>query len=134
SIAHNDNATTYENIPVSFTVAQLLANDIDPTGAGLNVTSAGNPTNGALAFDANTQTYTFTPDQDYIGPASFDYTVTDSNGATATATVNIRVGDYNLLPEPSSDSVSVLEDNTIILSIADLLANDFDADGHTLTI
>ncbi len=43
----------------------------------VNLVNTLNPTNGSLQ-ENNDETFTFTPDQDYLGPASVDYIVSDS--------------------------------------------------------
>ena len=50
----------------------------------------GGAVNGTVAYNATTQTVTFTPATGYVGAASFTYTITDGNG-TASATVSLTV-------------------------------------------
>ncbi|XZG68752.1 retention module-containing protein [Chitinibacteraceae bacterium HSL-7] len=87
--AANDALTTPEDTPLNIAPATLLANDVDIDGDTLTIIAVDNPTHGTVQL-VNGQII-FTPDPDYNGPASFTYTITDGNGATDTATVNINV-------------------------------------------
>ena len=80
--ANPDTATTAEDTPVTIPV---LANDTDPTGQPLTVTTATAP-NGTVTVNPN-GTLTYTPNADYNGPDTITYTVTDPDGNTSTSTV-----------------------------------------------
>jgi gliding motility-associated-like protein len=102
-VANNDTATTSEDTPVS---GNVLTNDTDVDGNPLTVTqftipgvpgtfSAGQtatiPGVGTLVINAN-GTYTFTPAPNYNGTVPpVTYTVSDGQGGTATATLQITV-------------------------------------------
>jgi Ca2+-binding RTX toxin-like protein/uncharacterized protein YegL len=75
---------------------------------------------------------TFTPDADYNGPASFTYTITDADGDSSTATVNLTVTSVNDSPVVTTDSFSV--DEGTVSFLGNVLTNDTDADGDTLTV
>jgi outer membrane protein OmpA-like peptidoglycan-associated protein len=71
----------------------VLVNDSDPDPGDLPViTSVTQPAHGMATFDAlnGTVTYTFTSSL-FFPTDSFTYTIADSGGLTATATVNITV-------------------------------------------
>ena len=57
--------------------------------APLAVTDHTDPAHGTVTCDADSCTYT--PDEGYSGPDSFDYTVTDLDGDSASATVAVTV-------------------------------------------
>ncbi len=59
------------------------------------------------------------------------YEISDGNGGVATATVNITVNPVNDAPVAVDDSATVNEDSTVLI---DVLANDSDIDGDTLSI
>ncbi len=69
---------------------QLLANDWDIDGDSLQIPTIQNVIGGTLSLvtDANGKItgIEFTPDKNYNGVMSFDYTVADSKGASATIT------------------------------------------------
>lgn len=72
----------------------VLANDSDPEGDALSVTSVGNAAHGTVTLGAN-GLVTYTPVATYSGNDTFNYTITDSNGATDVATVSLIVGIAN---------------------------------------
>ncbi len=58
-------------------------------------------TSGTVSLDLDGVTLTFTPAPDFNGPASFDYTVTDSGGLTDTGTLSGIVD-----PNPEDDAIT----------------------------
>ena len=71
----------------------VLANDTDPNGDALTVTAiAMAPAHGTATINAGGQTVRYTPTAGYSGSDSFQYTVSDGRGGTATGTVNLTVG------------------------------------------
>ena len=132
-IASDDSGNTNEDQAKVFTVAELLANDSDVDGDSLSITGVSNASNGSVSFDTTAQTITFTPDADYYGPASFDYTLSDGT-ETDTGTVNLTIDPINDAPVANDDSATGTEDTDVVLTFAELLANDDDVDGDTLTI
>ncbi|HXT08591.1 MAG TPA: DUF4082 domain-containing protein, partial [Roseiarcus sp.] len=82
---------TSENNALTVSGAQLLANDADPNGLAMSITGVSNPLNGAVNFDAQTDTVTFTPNANYHGSASFTYSIADANGGVASARVALTV-------------------------------------------
>jgi hypothetical protein len=93
SSKEGDSASTNEDNPVTIDV---LANDTDPDGDTLKVGSVTPPTNGSTGINGGGAEYT--PAQDFNGTDSFNYTVPDGNGGTATATVTINVTSVNDAP------------------------------------
>ncbi|HVF06439.1 MAG TPA: Ig-like domain-containing protein [Frankiaceae bacterium] len=121
-VAADDTATTAEDTPV---VVNVVANDADDEGP-LTVTAVGNATNGT-ATNNNDGTVTFAPAANYAGPASFTYTVTDSNGVTDTATVTVTVNAVNDAPVANDDAANAGENAAA--GTVDVLANDTDVEG-----
>jgi len=60
--------------PLRITAAQLLANDTDPQGRTLQITSVGQPGRGTLAANAD-GSYTYTPTPGFTGTDTFTYLV-----------------------------------------------------------
>ncbi|MFG1311988.1 cadherin-like domain-containing protein, partial [Xanthobacter tagetidis] len=84
--------------------AELLANDGDLDGDALSVTGFGGASGGTLVYSGGT--FTFTPDADFNGPASFTYTVSDGKGGTDTATVAVSVTPVNDAPVAAGDTAT----------------------------
>ena len=133
-ISQGDAATVNEDIELTLSVNDLLANDLDINGDSLSVTAVSNAQNGVVSFDAQAGTVTFTANQDYSGAASFDYTVSDGQGGSHGATVAITVDPTNDVPVAVADNASTNEDAALVLNIADLLSNDSDVDSDSLSI
>jgi hypothetical protein len=88
-IANGDSATTQQDTPVTVNV---VANDSDPDGDSLSVVSVTDPPHGSVVNNGN-GTVTYTPDPGFFSPPddSFQYTIDDGHGGSATATVTITV-------------------------------------------
>ena len=69
---------------------EVLDNDSD-NESSLSISSHTNPSFGTATVNGNAGTISYVPNAGYSGADSFDYVVTDSDGATSTATVNITV-------------------------------------------
>jgi hypothetical protein len=89
-VAAGDTITTTEDQPITFTAADLLSNDTDADGDTLTIVDVIGPADGSLV-DHGDGTYTFTPDENWSGEATFTYTASDPDGETSTATVTIDV-------------------------------------------
>ncbi|MCW2283343.1 hypothetical protein M2323_001243 [Rhodoblastus acidophilus] len=91
-VAKNDSGFVATlNTPLTINASQLLANDTDPNGLPLSVTGVSNAANGAVSYNAQAKTVTFTPNANYTGPASFSYSIADTAGGTASANVSLSV-------------------------------------------
>ncbi len=82
-IGHNGNLT--------ISIAALVANDTDPNGDAMTITAVGNALNGTVALNTQTGTIIFTPANNYSGPASFTYTLSDGRGGTDQGSVSLTV-------------------------------------------
>ncbi|MDR2037409.1 MAG: tandem-95 repeat protein [Bacteroidales bacterium] len=81
-------------LTVSNTAEGVLKNDIYPQGAVPTATVIRQPDHGQLTFNAANGTFTYTPDQNYIGTDGFTYTLCSNMPATCdTARVNIFVSE-----------------------------------------
>ena len=115
----------------------MLLDDIDIDGDLLTV----NPipvtgvSNGTLVLGTD-GTFTYTPNADFNGTDSFVYEISDGNGGTAQATVEIVVGPVNDAPVASDDSFTTTEETPVsaTLGVDDLLLDDTDIDGDSLTV
>ena len=130
-VAGNDTVSTQEDTPLTIAADDLLNNDTDVDGDSLTITSVANAFNGTVTLDSTN--ISFTPDADFNGDASFSYTVSDGE-LTDIATVNVTVIPVNDDPVAGDDIVSTQEDTPLTIAATDLLSNDSDVDGDTLTI
>ncbi|AFY48678.1 Ca2+-binding protein, RTX toxin [Nostoc sp. PCC 7524] len=89
-IAANDSITANKNTPIIISAATLLANDTDADGDTLSITAITQPSNGSL-INNNNGTYTYTPNPNYYGTDSFTYSISDGQGGSSTATVNLTI-------------------------------------------
>ena len=121
----------------------LIGNDTDVDGDTLTVQSiAGTAitpgtaqtiavSNGTVNVSA-AGVVTFTPDANYNGPIAFTYVVSDGQGGTDTGSVSGTINPINDDPTAVADSFSTDEDTTS--AAIDLIGNDTDVDGDTLTV
>jgi VCBS repeat-containing protein len=112
-IAVDDTASTSEDTQLVIDPATLLTNDrpgpttaTDEASQTLSVTAVSNPLHGTILLDAGGAT--FTPDANFFGNASFDYTISDGAGGSDTGTVAVAVSSVNDDP-----TISDIADQTI---------------------
>jgi Ca2+-binding RTX toxin-like protein len=125
-VALDDTAETDEDTSVTFDV---LGNDADVEGDALTVVSA-TAANGTVTIGTD-GTLTYTGNADFNGTDTISYTVDDGNGGTGTAEVAVTVNAVNDGPLATDDTVTADEDVPVRI---DVLGNDVDVDGDTLTI
>ncbi|QSJ14991.1 FG-GAP repeat protein [Nostoc sp. UHCC 0702] len=155
-VAVNDAFSTGEDTILNGNV--LIANpttpDSDPNNDTLTVTqvngntaSVGNQitlTNGALLTLNSNGTFNYNPNGQFESLAvgatatdSFTYTISDGNGGTSTATVNLTINGVNDAPtgSPTATLSNTAEDTAITITAANLLAGFTDVDaGDTLSV
>ncbi|MBO1346214.1 MAG: tandem-95 repeat protein [Hormoscilla sp. GUM202] len=129
-------ASPPEAVPDSTTIAEggtavipVLANDSDADGDSFSITGVTSPANGTVEISDDTLVYNPT-ESTFSGVDSFIYTITDSRGETGTASVTVTVGG-NQPPDAVADTVEAIAG---IANSIDVLANDTDPDGDTLSI
>jgi len=136
-VAQNDAFTTSEDTPVTFAV---LGNDSDVDADALTVTQINGTAivaGGSVAVTGGTVTLnpdgtlSFNPSPNFNGTPSFTYTISDSHGGTASATVNGTVNAVNDPPAAGNDSFTTNEDTPATFTV---LGNDSDVDGDPLTV
>jgi hypothetical protein len=129
--AANDTRSTAEDAALTFAASDLLANDSDADGDPLTVISVGEASHGTVVLNAGQITYT--PALNYHGSDRFSYTISDGNGGTASATVDVTVTQINDAVAVD-DTRSTAENAALTFAASDLLANDSDADGDPLSV
>ncbi len=127
-VAFDDSATTPQDTPITIDV---LANDSDPIEADLlhidtfDTTSVSGGTitldDNGTANDLTDDQLIYTPTTGYIGNDSFTYTISDSDGGIATATVNLTVNpanDMTLVGTPQDDTLVADSGDDMLFGLA----------------
>lgn len=125
-VAVADTASVDEDSDV---LIDVTANDTDGNGDQLTLVSVGVAANGTVVIDGNQLRYT--PNADFSGTDTVTYTVEDGRGGSATSTVDITINEVNDDPVAVFDTVEIAEDTDILV---DVVSNDSDPDGGTLTL
>jgi hypothetical protein len=125
-VAVDDSATTDEDTSVTIDV---LANDTDVDGDTVTLASVSNPVNGSVSISSGQAV--FSPAANFHGTGSFDYSVSDGHGGTATGHVTVTVNSVNDNPVAVDDSATTDEDTSVTI---DVVANDTDVDGDAVTL
>ena len=143
-IAANDVAPVVEDTPVT---GNVLGNDTDPDGDTISVSEftvagvtgtflpggvADIPGVGTIEI-SSTGAYTFTPALNYNGPVpEITYTISDGNGGTDTATLNLGpVSPVN--DDPTSSPIAALSSADSANVTVNLASHFTDVDGDALT-
>lgn len=124
-LAVDDSAQAGQGLPV---LIDVLANDYDVLGLGLNIVAVTQPEHGTATIDNNR--ILFQPSASLAVTAYFTYTIRDDNGFTDTARVVVYVR-ANTAPVAVDDSAATGEG---VEKTIDVVANDSDADEDSLSI
>jgi hypothetical protein len=125
-----DDFSRPEDVVITLSEADLLANDYNPTKQTLTLASVSDAVGGTAVLNAD-KSVTFTPDANYFGPASFNYKAAAPFGA-ATGTVIVDYEAVQDLPVAQSETLAV--DKGSVSNSLDVLANDVDVDGDLLLV
>jgi Big-like domain-containing protein/cadherin-like protein len=107
-----------------------IATEVD--GETLQLTLVTPPTHGTVALDpATAGRITYTPNANYFGADTMQFTAVDASTNTTTTAVQITVRPVNDAPVVVADEASTTQTGTVV---ADVLANDSDVDDTTLTL
>ncbi|KMO39114.1 Mo-co oxidoreductase dimerization domain protein [Methylobacterium variabile] len=112
-----------QNTAVTFSTSTLLANDTDPNGDPLTVTSVTNGTGGSVSLNTTNSTVTFTPTTGFTGAANFSYAISDGRGGASSASVALTVS------APGTAPVSLFSS-----SATPAVANEGDTDAVELGV
>lgn len=146
-VAIADTNTVKEDTAPNQISGNVLTNDSDADGHTLSVANGGTfvLTYGSLQINANgTYSYTLDNTNPVVNALNdgqqltdmFTYTVSDGHGGTASALLTVRIDGTtdNRVPVPSADTNSVKEDSAPNPISGNVVANDFDPDGHGLSV
>jgi len=138
-------ATPQSNVPVeedSATTITLSASDVDSKSLTFGIVLGSGPNHGTLGTLGSpscapsasgttcTATVTYTPNADYNGPDSFQFTANDGTADSAPATVSISVNAGNDGPHAASQSVTTTEDTPLQVTLS---ASDIDSPSLTFS-
>ncbi|HXV64356.1 MAG TPA: Ig-like domain-containing protein [Vicinamibacteria bacterium] len=131
-VAVGDSGTIGQGGELSVAAPGLLLNDSDAEGDALTVNTIPMtpPVNGFLTLNAD-GSWVYAHDGSATTSDSFVYEVSDGNGGTDTATVNITVTAPNDPPVAVDDAFTVDEGAALNDSV---LTNDFDPESGPLTV
>jgi hypothetical protein len=107
-------------------ILDVLANDTDPDGDPVTVSSVAAATHGSVAISGGGISYI--SDSNYFGPDSFDYTIADGRGGFDANTVDVTVTPVNDAP-----SLNVLTSLSVDEGVAALfVASATDVEGDNM--
>ncbi|HGG59903.1 MAG TPA: tandem-95 repeat protein, partial [Gammaproteobacteria bacterium] len=130
--AVDNSISTTEDTPV--VIENVMANDGVADGANRIATFQDVSDQGGQVTDLGNGAFRYQPPKDFNGVDAFTYTIADANGDLSQATVTLLITAENDAPVAEADEFLVEEDQTLFIAVADLLANDSDVDGDTLTV
>lgn len=94
----SDSFDTDEDVAINLAPADFLANDVDPEGGAISITSVTALTEGASAVIEADGSITLTPPADAFGLIRFEYVVTDDEGLESTGQVSLFATSVNDAP------------------------------------
>lgn len=112
----------------------VAANDTDPDRPDFSLLTGffeTDPANGTIELTDFTAPFIYTPDPGFVGVDTFTYTLGDGEGGFDTGTVTINVVAPKTEPVATDDSATTEFETSVLI---DVLSNDTDADGGTLSI
>jgi len=91
-VAVGDSLASVGRVPVTFTAASLLANDSDPDGQVIAVTSvASTSSGGGTIANLGSGSHLYTPAATFSGVDTFGYSIADIASGTASGVVSVTV-------------------------------------------
>lgn len=93
--------TEKDHQSITIAASLLLANDAIVGDNTMTITGVSGAEHGTVSFNAEQQTIEFLPEHNFYGLAKFTYTVTDKDGRTRTATVDVDL--KPVIDEPTVD-------------------------------
>ena len=131
-IALDDEFSVNEDDSLIVSSPGVLSNDSDVDGDSLVAILQGGSSNGTVNFNPD-GSFAYIPNADFNGADTLAYSVSDGNGGTATASFIINVEPTNDLPLAGDDTFTMTEDDTLVVSVPGILANDTDIDSAQLS-
>ncbi len=113
----------------------VIGNDFDPDGDSFSIVRILTPPHGTVTNFGSAIIYT--PNPGFTGVEQITYTLRDSHGLTANGTLTVWVDTGVLGPETpvaNTDYLYVYQGASVAITTADLLSNDSDPQGQTMTV
>jgi VCBS repeat-containing protein len=126
--AADDSATIFED---TSTTIYVLENDTDLDGDGLIIDAVTQGGYGTVTNNLNDIAYS--PGTNYCGTDTFTYAISDGNGGTDVASVDVIIDCVNDAPVANNDNYTTNGEITLSVTSPGVLGNDPDVDGDTLT-
>lgn len=128
-IANEDNFAVDEDNVLN---SNVLVNDNGLGDAPVIISGNTSPQHGSVSFDTNTGDIEYTPDANFNGIDSLQYTIRDADGDESTAWIFITVNSINDIPVAVND-VYTINENTSLSD--DVTSNDTGlGDGFTISL
>ena len=113
---------------------QVTANDYDPDGEAIAVSSiASQPGHGEVDI-GTASTVVYTPDSGYVGRDQFDYSITDGNGNEDSATVVVELLPASATNSPPTGIADFAQTGPVTAVDVEVLLNDVDPERDAMGI
>ena len=129
-VANDDSYSTDEDVELTMAAPGVLASDTDVEGDTLFVSGKMQPANGTVTLNPD-GSFTYTPNKDYFGSDSFQYTAADGKGGFNMATVTIVVNPVNDPPVLSIDVSTQTVQYSDAIAAVTISATDVDTPALT---
>lgn len=134
-IANDDAYLIDEDNPLNIVAPGVLGNDTDLENNTLIISSfnAVSVQGGVVVVNPD-GSFTYTPPSNFSGTDTFNYSIDDGSGGTASATVSFSVAPVNDDPQAIDDDYVTNEDTPLNIGAPGVLGNDTDVDGDVLMV
>ncbi|TDN82410.1 gliding motility-associated-like protein, partial [Salegentibacter sp. 24] len=129
-VAVDDSANTDQDTSVSIAI---LENDSDIDGDQLTIIEVTEPDNGSVIINED-ETITYTPNNSFTGVQTLEYIISDGNGGTDTASINITVNDTEGPEIMCPDNINVSVDTEVCGAIVEFTIPEFSDNSGSATI
>ena len=132
--ALDDNYSLSENTELQISYPGILSNDTDAENDIITAVNSSQPLHGALKLETN-GSFSYKPDENYVGSDSFTYQAYDGSNYSNTATVNIQItqAGENNPPIAQNDSYETRFNIALEVETPGVIVNDTDPNGDNLS-
>ncbi|HVV72389.1 MAG TPA: Ig-like domain-containing protein, partial [Verrucomicrobiae bacterium] len=130
-LSADDSYGVVKNRTLNVPAPGVLSNDEVGIGTNLTATLVSGTTHGSLTLNAD-GSFTYVPNNNYLGADSFTYFANDgiSNSTTAQVAISVHT---NGIPVAFNDAYYVSANHTLTVADPGVLGNDTDSDNDSLT-